>query len=154
MATGSRADFDAVYHPGCVDHENSVQPPGSRVPGPAGSYATALWLRAAFAGLRYDIHHVVADGSLVAVRSTMNGRHVAPFVVYAADGTVDTAFPPTGRTFAATQSHLFRFEDGKIAEHWANRDDLGQAAQLGWIPPTPLYLLRMAAAKRKARARA
>jgi hypothetical protein len=49
---------------------------------------------------------------------------------------------------------LFRFEHGKIAEHWANRDDLGQAAQLGWIPPTPLYLLRMAAAKRKARARA
>src|SRR5215468_11054317 len=61
MAAGSRADFDAVYHPACVDHENSAQPPASRVPGPAGCYATALWLRAAFAGLRYDIHHVVAD---------------------------------------------------------------------------------------------
>lgn len=154
MAAGSRADFDAIYHPACVDHENSVQPPASRVPGPAGVHATALWLRAAFAELRYDIHHVTADGNLVAVRSTMNGRHVAPFVTYAADATVDTVFPPTGKTFAGTQSHWFRFEDGKIAEHWANRDDLGQAAQLGWMPPTPLYLLRMAAAKRKARARA
>jgi hypothetical protein len=28
---------------------------------------------AAFAGLHYDIDHAIADGSLVAVNSTMNG---------------------------------------------------------------------------------
>ena len=38
-------------------------------------------------------------------------------------------------------------------EHWANRDDMGTAAQLGWVPPSPLYLLRMARAKRRARTR-
>ena len=36
-------------------------------------------------------------------------------------------------------------------EHWANRDDLGMARQLGWIPPTPAYLLKMARAKRRAK---
>ena len=36
-----------------------------------------------------------------------------------------------------TQSHWFLLEDGRIIEHWANRDDLGMARQLGWIPPTP-----------------
>jgi predicted ester cyclase len=151
MANGSRADFDAVIHPEAVDHENKVQPPASRVAGPAGFYSTAMWLRAAFADLHYDIHHAIADGDLVAVNSTMNGRHVAPFVVYADDGEIDTAFPPTNKPFAITQSHWIRIAGGKVIEHWANRDDLGQAKQLGWVPPTPLYLLRMARAKRRAK---
>jgi predicted ester cyclase len=136
MADGNRADFDPLYHPQAVDRENQVQPPSSRVPGPAGVYATALWLRAAFAGLHYDIHHAITDGTLVAVNSTMNGRHVAPWAVYTDSGEVNTVFPPTNKTFAMTQSHWFRIEDGQIIEHWANRDDLGMARQLGWIPPT------------------
>jgi hypothetical protein len=57
----------------------------------------------------------------------MNGRHIAPWAVYAEDGSVDTVFPPTGRTFAMTQSHWFLLEDGRIIDHWANRDDLGMA---------------------------
>ena len=108
MANGSRTDFDAVIHPQAVDHESKVQPPSSRVAGPAGFYATALWLRAAFADLRYDIHHAIADGNLVAVNSTMNGHHVEPII-------------------------------------------LGQAKQLGWVPPTPAYLVRMARAKGRAK---
>jgi predicted ester cyclase len=150
MATGSRADFDAVIHPQAVDQENTVQPPTSRVAGPAGFYSTAMWLRAAFADLHYDIHDVVGEGDLVVVSSTMNGRHVAPFVVYTDNGEVDAAFPPTGKTFAISQSHWFRMADGKVIEHWANRDDLGQAKQLGWLPPSPTYLIRMARAKRRA----
>jgi predicted ester cyclase len=151
MAAAERADFDLLYHPRAVDRENQVQPPSSRVPGPAGVYATALWLRAAFADLHYDIHHAIADGTLVAVSSTMNGRHVAPWAVYTDDGTVGTVFPPTGKTFAMTQSHWFRLEDGRLIEHWANRDDLGMARQLGWIPPTPAYLIKMALAKLRAK---
>ena len=48
IAAGDRADFDPLYRPRAVDRENQVQPPSSRVPGPAGFYSTALWLRAAF----------------------------------------------------------------------------------------------------------
>jgi predicted ester cyclase len=151
MADGARPDFDVLYHREAVDQENRVQPPSSRVAGPAGFYATALWLRAAFAGLHYDIHHAIADGDLVVVNSTMNGRHVTPWAVYAADGALDTVFPPTNRAFAMTQSHWFRLADGRIVEHWANRDDLGMGRQLGWIPPSPGYLVRMAMAKRRAR---
>jgi hypothetical protein len=81
----------------------------------------------------------------------MNGRHAAPWAVYTDDGAVDTVFPPTNKTFAVTQSHWFRIEDGKITEHWANRDDLGMAKQLGWVPPTPAYLVKMARAKRRAK---
>jgi hypothetical protein len=66
---------------------------------------------------------------------------------------VDAVFPPTGRPFAMSQSHWFLMGDGRIIEHWANRDDLGMARQLGWIPPTPAYLFKMARAKRRARRR-
>ncbi|TDU88215.1 putative ester cyclase [Kribbella voronezhensis] len=151
MADGEFADFEEVVHPEARDRENKIQPPSSRVAGPACFYSTALWLRAAFAGLHYDIHHAIADGDLVAVNSTMNGRHMAPWVMYTAEGEIDTVFPPTGRTFATTQSHWFRVADGKVIEHWANRDDMGHALQLGWIPPTPVYLARMARAKAKAK---
>jgi predicted ester cyclase len=150
MADGQRADFDTLYDPRAVDRENRVQPPTSRVPGPAGFYSTAQWLRAAFADLHYDIHHAVADGNLVAVNSTMAGRHVSPWAVYDEGGNVDTVFPPTNRPFAVTQSHWFRLEHGRIIDHWANRDDLGMAKQLGWVPPTPAYLFKMARAKRRA----
>ncbi|TCC57080.1 hypothetical protein E0H73_31870 [Kribbella pittospori] len=147
MADGDRADFDALIHPDAVNREDDIEPPECRVGGPTGYYATALWLRTAFEGLAYEIHHVVANGNLVAINSTMSGRHVAPFAVYTPAGGVDTVFPPTGKTFAITQSHWFRLEDGMVVEHWANRDDLGQAKQLGWVPPTPAYLFRMARAK-------
>ena len=57
--------------------------PTSVVEGPgAGRPTTRLRCGcAAFAGLHYDIHHAIADGDLIAVNSTMNGRHVAPWTV-------------------------------------------------------------------------
>jgi predicted ester cyclase len=149
MVDGNPADFDALFHPRATDRENRIQPPASRVPGPAGFYSSALWLRTAFADLHYDIHHAVTDGNLVAVNSTMHGRHTEPWAVYTADGHVDSVFPPTGKIFAMTQSHWFRVEDDKIVEHWANRDDLGMARQLGWIPPRPAYLVKMLRSKRQ-----
>ena len=151
MASGDRAEFGPLYHPRATDRENRIQPPSSRVQGPDCFWSTAQWLRAAFEGLHYDIHHAVADGDLVVVNSTMNGRHTAPWAVCDKAGQVDTVFPPTNKVFATTQSHWFRMADGQIIEHWANRDDLGMARQLSWIPPTPAFLLRMAAAKRRAR---
>ena len=84
------------------------------------------------------------------MNSTMSGRHVAQFVLYRDDGDVDNAFPPTGKRFAMAQTHWFRIQDGKVIEHWAVRDDLGQAKQLGWLPPTPAHLVRMALAKLRA----
>jgi hypothetical protein len=78
------------------------------------------------------------------------GRHVASWPVYDDDGNVDTVFPATYKAFAMTQSHWIRLEEGRIVDHWANRDDRAMAKQLGWVPPTPVYLFKMAREKRRA----
>ena len=152
MGNGTPEDFDEVLHPEFLNREAKDEPPASRGRGPAAAYATALWLREAFAELRWEIHEVVAEDDLVAVHCTMSGRHVRAFVEYDDQAQVGQVFPPTGKRFATTQTHWLRMADGKIVEHWANRDDLGMALQLGWVPPTPLYLLRSVLAKRRARA--
>jgi predicted ester cyclase len=151
MADGDLPEFEALIHPEATNREAANEPMAARGRGPAAGYATALWLRGAFSDLRWDIHDVAADGDLVAVHSTMSGRHTGPFAQYDGAGAVIEVMPPTGRAFSAAQTHWFRHSDGKIIEHWANRDDLAMARQAGRVPPSPRYLVRMALAKRRAR---
>jgi predicted ester cyclase len=150
MADGDLAAFDAVIHPKAANREAAHEPPAARDRGPAAFHATALWLRGAFSQLRWDIHEVAGDDDLVVVHCTMSGRHTGSFVRYDGAGRVSQVMPPTGKTFSATQTHWFRLAEGKVIEHWANRDDLATAQQAGWVPPTPIYLIRMAVAKRRA----
>jgi predicted ester cyclase len=151
MASGDFDDFVEVVHPLATNREAAQEPPACRGQGPEAFYATAQWLRSAYADLHWEVHDILEHDDMVAVHCTMSGRHVGPFVSYDADGHVERAFPPTGRTFATTQSHWFRIADGQVIEHWANRDDMGTAIQLGWIPPTPAFLIRSARATRRAR---
>jgi predicted ester cyclase len=132
-----------VIHPEDVNLEAS-RPPVSRGQGPAAFHAIALRPRGAFSELRWEARQTAAESDLVAIHSTWSGRHVRPFVTYDDAGAVAQAMPSTSKTFAATQSHWYRHADGKIIEHWTNRDDLATGQQLGWIPPSPGYLVRMA----------
>jgi predicted ester cyclase len=70
--------------------------------------------------------HFVAEGDTVAVRILSAGTNLGPL-----NGVV----PPTGKRFAARQSHWFRVEGGKLAEHWATREDLVAMLQLGIVQP-------------------
>jgi len=151
MATGDLADLTAVYTADTVNRESRNEPPDTRGSGPAALYATARWLRGAFSELAWEIHDAVQDGDLVVVHATMSGRQTGPFVSYDPDGGIAAVFPPLGRRFAVTQTHWFRMRDGKVAEHWANRDDLGMGQQLGWTPPSPWYIARMLLARRRMR---
>jgi len=151
MGSGALADFQAIYTADAVNREAENEPPDTRGTGPAAMYATARWLRTAFSDLTWQVHDVAHDDDLVVVHATMSGRQTGPFVAYRPDATIAAVFPPRDRTFAVTQTHWFRMSDGKVAEHWANRDDLAMGQQLGWNPPTPLYLARMLLASRSAR---
>jgi len=153
MGSGTLADFQALYTADAINREAKDEPPETRGTGPVAVFATARWLRTAFSDLAWQVFDVAHDNDLVVVHATMSGRQTGPFVAYGPDAEVAVAFPPRGRTFTVSQTHWFRMRNGRVAEHWANRDDLGMGQQLGWNPPTPLYLVRMLVATRRARRR-
>lgn len=79
---------------------------------------------------RVSVHELIAEDDWVACRITAEGRHNAkPPIPF--DSGIYQLLEPQGRTFSFQHIHMFRLEDGKIKEHWANRDDLGAAKQLG-----------------------
>ncbi len=79
---------------------------------------------------RHTIHEMIGEGEWVAVRTTCEGVHaIEPPVPV--NGGIFVGIPATGRTYTVQHIHLFRVVGGKIVEHWANRDDLGAARQLG-----------------------
>ena len=141
----------AIIHPDAANDEAVSEPPAARGRGPAAFKATYDWLHAAFEGLRWDIEDLVAEGDLAVARTVMRGRQVGPFATYGPDGRMAQVFASNGRSFAASQTHWYRLAEGRIIGHAANRDDLGQARQLGWVPPSPAFLVRSALAKRRLR---
>ncbi|MEJ2871754.1 ester cyclase [Actinomycetospora sp. OC33-EN08] len=152
MATGTVEEMAEVYRADATNREAKDEPEATRGTGPEATHATALWLREAYSDLHWEVHDAVQEGELVVLHTTMSGRQTGPFTVYDEDAAVKVVFPPRGRSFAVTQTHWFRMREGLIAEHWANRDDQGQGEQLGWTPPSPVYLVQMLLARRRARA--
>jgi predicted ester cyclase len=49
------------------------------------------------------------------------------------DGGLLKDVPPTGKSFSVQHIHWYRLRNGKVAEHTANRDDVGMMVQLGLI---------------------
>lgn len=148
---GAAAELEAVVHPDATNREATAEPPATRGRGPAAYLATSTWLRSAYSDLTWTTEESVVDGDLVVTFGQMSGRHTGDFVVWTEDGGIERVFVPTGKTFSVRHAHFQRIVDGQVAEHWAVRDDQGQAMQLGWIPPTPGFLIRCAVATRKAR---
>ncbi len=72
----------------------------------------------------WTLEDVVAEGDRVVARLTVRGTHEGSAIPFL------RGMQPTGRQIVWTHHHTFRFADGKIAEHWANRDDLGFLRQV------------------------
>jgi len=109
---------DYVEHAAAPFSESA---PG-RVNGPEAMRQTADWLLAQFPDLHMTIEAMVAEGDTVAVRVVSEGTNL---------GLLNGVVPPTGKRFKASQSHWYRVEDGKLAEHWATREDPPAMLQLG-----------------------
>jgi predicted ester cyclase len=110
--------------------EHAIAPFGQaepgRVDGPTHMRQTTQWLLEQFPDLHMTIEAIIAEGDTVAVRVLSEGTNL---------GALNGVLPPTGKRFAARQSHWFRVADGKLAEHWATREDLPAMLQLGVVPP-------------------
>jgi predicted ester cyclase len=123
FAGGELTVVNEIFHPEFINHEAGPNTP----PGPEGLKMTVGWLHASFSDMHYEIEDEISQGDKVVERVIASGRHTGPFL----------GLPPTGKTFAAQQIHIYRIADGKIIEHWSCRDDLSQGIQLGLIPGGP-----------------
>lgn len=118
----NRHDLDAIdglVSPGYVNHAA-----GTEEYRHGGARRLWEWVLSVFPDHRFDVEDAVAEGNTVAVRGTMSGTHEGELF----------GIPPTGARVAAQQSRWFRVVDGRVAEHWAVRDDLGMLRQLGVTP--------------------
>jgi len=91
-------------------------------------------LHTAFPDRQWRIEDLIARGDRVACRLTVSGTHQGVPEVPVEGGPLLKAMVPTGKPYTIQHIHIFRLVDGKIAEHWAARDDLGLLEQLGAFP--------------------
>ena len=112
---------DEVVSPNYFNHAAAAE----HQHGTAGVKHILNWLMAAFPDTRFDIEDIIAEGDMVSIRGTASGTH---------EGAELWGIAPTGNRFAVQQAHWVRVADGKLAEHWAVRDDFGMMQQLGAMP--------------------
>jgi steroid delta-isomerase-like uncharacterized protein len=117
----NRGNFDAADELVADDYVRHDLRRGDAPPGPAGQKAVAQRFRAAFPDIRLEVEALLAEGDLVVARWTISGTHTGAW------GDV----APTGRKIRFTGVNFFRLADGKIAEIWNVRDDLGLREQVG-----------------------
>ena len=98
-------------------------PTGTTTPqgGPYDSLKASCPMCASLAQRKISIDVILAEGGLVAVRSTWSGVYTGFF-----RGT-----PVDGKKVNIIYSNIYRVVDGKIRENWANADRLSLAEQLG-----------------------
>jgi steroid delta-isomerase-like uncharacterized protein len=107
-----------VFADGYVRHDLR---PVAGLPGPAGQKKIADDFQAAFPDLEFTIDLIVGEGDFVVGRWTASGTHLGAW------GDIEA----TGQRATFSAVNIFRFEDGKVAELWNHRDDLGLMEQLG-----------------------
>ena len=127
----NRGDLDSAascFSEDCQNHGRQV--------GRAGVRKVLREIKTNFPDARLTTLNSVAEGEWVVVRCTYSGTHrgTSHFPV---DGGMLVGVQPTGRAFEVQHIHMYRVREGKIAEHFANRDDVGMMRQLGLLPPPP-----------------
>jgi predicted ester cyclase len=77
-----------------------------------------------FPGYTYEVQDQITQGDLVANRVTWRGTHGGEFA----------GVPATGRPFELEGINIFKVQDGRVVEQWAELDFFGLLQQIGAIP--------------------
>ena len=108
--------IDASY----IEHN----PAPGQAPGVEGVKELFNTLFTGFPDFNTSIDLLVAEDDLVVGHFTTSGTHQGELM----------GIPATGKKVSFTETHILRFANGKVVEHWGNQDDLGMMQQLGVIP--------------------
>jgi steroid delta-isomerase-like uncharacterized protein len=114
------AVYDELVTEGFVDHQAMPGLP----PGREGFKALNVTFRTAFPDVWVAVEGIIGEDDKVSCRWTSTGTHKGDLF----------GIPATGRSVKVTATVLYRVADGRLAEGWINRDDLGLMRQLGVIP--------------------
>jgi steroid delta-isomerase-like uncharacterized protein len=112
---------DQLFAPDFVDHTPAA--PGLP-PGPEGQRVVVRVFRGAFPDLRVSTEDIIVEGDKAVLRWTARGTHEGELMGIAA----------TGKEITLAGIDVLRIADGKIAERWAQGDNLGMLQQLGVVP--------------------
>jgi len=111
---------DELFTPGFVHHFKDPRLP----PGPQAIKLIGQSIVAGFPDVQATAEDLLADGDKVIERTTARATHTGEF----------NGIPATGKQVVWTEIHIYRLEDGKIAELWSEIDLLGLLTQLGVLP--------------------
>lgn len=75
--------------------------------------------------MKWKVEDVIAEGDRVVARVTMSATQTGPLEFKAG------SIPATGREVVTEHLHIMRIANGKVAEQWQGRDDIGMFRQLG-----------------------
>jgi steroid delta-isomerase-like uncharacterized protein len=112
--------YDELVTEDFVDHQAIPGLP----PGREGFKGLNAMFRSAFPDVWVEIDNVVAEDDKVGCRWVSTGTHQGDLF----------GIPATGNKVEVTATVFYRVEDGRLAEGWINRDDVGLMRQLGVIP--------------------
>lgn len=84
---------------------------------------SAAALRSAFPDLSISSVVMISQGEMVGVHIAARATHRGIF----------QGVPPTGRTWAASSTAIYRVRDGHIVDSWENWDVLGVLEQIGGV---------------------
>ncbi|MEY9965524.1 putative ester cyclase [Streptacidiphilus sp. MAP12-16] len=113
--------LDELCTPDMVNHALA---PG-RPAGLAGTREFLTTMAQLFENDHFDSSYVVAEGDLVVQFGVRSGHW---------KGGNLFGFPAQSGNYARDVAFAYRIADGRIAERWAIRDDLGMLRQLGALP--------------------
>jgi predicted ester cyclase len=123
--TAGTIDFDRLVHADVTNHQPDREPERGldffrrAIEGVVRAVPDSAW----------KTLRLVAEGDVVVCHNAWTGTYGG------------TAFrgvtTPQGKSFSVEHIHVYRVAEGKIAEHWVVRDDLGMMLQIGAITPLP-----------------
>jgi steroid delta-isomerase-like uncharacterized protein len=117
----NRGNSDVAFEVFAEDYVRHDFRSTETLPGPAGQKKVAEDFRTAFPDLQVTVDLIIGEQDFVVGRWTATGTHLGSW------GGVE----PSGRRVSFAAANIFRFEDGKVAEIWNHRDDLGLREQVG-----------------------
>ena len=114
-------DFERLVHPDVTNHQ-----PGSDPETGIDKFRQAIvGVMAAAPDSVWRTLRLIADEDFVVCHNRWSGTYGGE--VFRGVST------PEGKRFSVEHVHIYRIADGRIAEHWVVRDDLGMMLQTGAI---------------------